>query len=75
MGQGDVKEAKELDKSRLIEDNSPCNYDHVETDLNTWHAYLPGYKWKEFLDNVEDNTYVGSEWNFIGGNKQTRSHA
>ena len=65
------KEAKELDKSRLIEDNSPCNYDHVETDLNTWHAYLPGYKWREFLDNVVDNTYVGSQWNYIGGNKQT----
>ncbi|MCD4710205.1 MAG: glycoside hydrolase family 2, partial [Bacteroidales bacterium] len=65
-------EAKELDQSRLIEDNSPCNYDHVETDLNTWHAYLPGYRWSEFLKNVVDNTYIGSEWNFIGGNKQTR---
>lgn len=65
-------EAKALDPSRLIEDNSPCNYDHVITDLNTWHAYLPGYKWKDFLDNVVKNTYVGSEWNFIGGNKQTK---
>jgi len=65
-------EAKKLDQSRLIEDNSPCNYDHVRTDLNTWHAYLPGYKWNEFLDNVVDNTFVGSQWNFIGGNKQAR---
>ncbi len=65
-------EAKQLDQSRLIEDNSPCNYDHVETDLNTWHAYLPGYRWSEFLQNVVDNTYAGSEWNFIGGNKQAR---
>jgi hypothetical protein len=65
-------EAKKLDQSRLIEDNSPCNYDHVQTDLNTWHAYLPGYKWNEFLDNVVDNTFVGSQWNFIGGNKQAR---
>jgi hypothetical protein len=65
-------EAKQLDQGRLIEDNSPCNYDHVETDLNTWHAYLPGYKWSDFLDNVVDNTHVGSEWNFIGGNKQAR---
>ena len=63
-------EAKTLDNSRLIEDNSACNYDHVQTDLNTWHAYLPGYKWREFLEKVVDNTYVGSEWNFIGGNKQ-----
>ncbi len=65
-------EAKKLDQSRLIEDNSACNYDHVVTDLNTWHAYLPGYEWKDFLDGVSENTYVGSEWNFIGGNKQTR---
>ncbi len=65
-------EAKQLDQSRLIEDNSPCNYDHVKTDLNTWHAYLPGYKWSEFLDKVVDSTYAGSPWNFIGGNKQSR---
>lgn len=65
-------QAKQLDHSRLIEDNSPCNYDHVITDLNTWHAYLPGYKWNDFLKNVVDNTHAGSEWNFIGGNKQTR---
>ena len=63
-------QAKKLDPSRLIEDNSACNYDHVVTDINTWHAYLPGYKWKEFLDNVVDRTYEGSEWNFKGGNKQ-----
>jgi len=65
-------EAKQLDQSRLIEDNSPCNYDHVETDLNTWHAYLPGYKWSEFLETVVDSTYAGSQWNFINGNKQGR---
>jgi len=65
-------EAKAMDASRLIEDNSPCNYDHVVTDLNTWHAYLPGYEWEKFLDNVEESTFVDSEWNFIGGNKQSR---
>ncbi len=64
-------EARKLDRSRLIEDNSPCNYDHVVTDLNSWHAYLPGYAWKKFLDNVEEKTYVGSTWNFTGGNRQT----
>ena len=53
-----------------MEDNSACNYDHVETDLNTWHAYLPGYKWSEFLKTVVDSTYPGSTWNFIGGNRQ-----
>ena len=65
-------EAKQLDPGRLVEDNSPCNYDHVQTDLNTWHAYLPGHRWKEFLQNVVDNTYEGSGWNFIGDNTQTR---
>jgi len=61
---------KQLDPSRLVEDNSPCNYDHVNTDINSWHAYLPGYGWKGFLDNVSEKTFEGSEWNFIGGNKQ-----
>ncbi|MFW5657736.1 MAG: glycoside hydrolase family 2 protein [Bacteroidota bacterium] len=64
-------ESKKLDPTRLIEDNSPNNHDHVVTDLNTWHAYLPGYAWEGFLDNVVEQTYPGSGWNFIGDNKQT----
>lgn len=62
--------AKELDPTRLVEDNSPCNYDHVETDLNTWHSYLPGWAWKDFLDNACAKTYPGSEWNFAEGYTQ-----
>ena len=62
--------AKTLDPSRLIEDNSPNRRDHVRTDINSWHAYLPGYGWQERLDQVTDDTYPGSEWNFIGGRKQ-----
>ncbi|MGC9326762.1 MAG: glycoside hydrolase family 2 protein, partial [Candidatus Hinthialibacter sp.] len=62
--------AKSLDPTRLVEDNSPCLYDHVETDLNTWHAYLPGYEWKNFLDNAVKNTYPGSSWNFVEGKEQ-----
>ena len=64
--------AKSLDPTRLVEDNSPCNYDHVTTDLNTWHAYLPGYKWKDFLANAVEKTYAGSEWNYANGYKQDR---
>lgn len=64
-------EAKVLDSTRLVEDNSPCNYDHVVTDINTWHAYLPGYAWKGFLDNVTNQTFAGSQWNFADGNLQT----
>jgi hypothetical protein len=58
--------AKKMDKSRLIEDNSACNYDHVVTDVNSWHVYIPGYEWKKHLDEVCTNTYPGSEWNFTG---------
>ncbi|MBE0535227.1 MAG: glycoside hydrolase family 2 [Phycisphaerae bacterium] len=62
--------AKQLDPTRLVEDNSPCNNDHVATDLNTWHAYLPGYKWAEHLSQIVRDTHAGSEWNFIGGREQ-----
>ncbi|MCB1125874.1 MAG: glycoside hydrolase family 2, partial [Verrucomicrobiae bacterium] len=64
--------AKQLDPTRLVEDNSPCNYDHVETDLNSWHAYLPGYEWASKLDEFCRETYPGSKWNFIGGREQGR---
>lgn len=61
---------KQLDPARLVEDNSPCNFDHVETDINSWHSYLPGYAWREHLDQVVRDTYPGSKWNFIGGRTQ-----
>ncbi|RPI28002.1 MAG: glycoside hydrolase family 2 [Acidobacteria bacterium] len=64
------KLTKSLDSSRLVEDNSPCNYDHVTTDINSWHQYLPGYRWREHLDEVTSKTFPGSEWNYIGGRKQ-----
>ena len=36
-----VDAIRTLDPTRLVEDNSPCNYDHVEnTDLNSWHFYI-----------------------------------
>ena len=37
------RRVKEMDDTRIVEDNSACNYDHVETDINTWHFYLNGY--------------------------------
>ena len=61
---------KELDPTRLVEDNSPCNFDHVATDVNTWHAYLPGYEWRKTLDDYCRDTHPGSKWNFIGGRAQ-----
>lgn len=65
-------ETKALDPTRLVEDNSPCNNDHVQTDLNTWHAYLPGYLWEEMIAKYDRETYEGSTFNYIGGNKQGR---
>ncbi len=64
------KLAKSLDASRLVEDNSPCNYDHVITDINSWHVYLPGYEWGNHLAQVTRDTKPGSKWNYIGGRTQ-----
>ena len=62
---------KSLDPSRLVEDQSACNRDHVETDINSWHAYRPGHVWEKEIKMYVDNTYPGSSFNFIGENKQT----
>ncbi|MCH7918484.1 MAG: glycoside hydrolase family 2 [Planctomycetes bacterium] len=67
-----VKLAKALDPTRLVEDNSPNREDHTVTDLNTWHAYLPGYQWMDHLKEVCDQTYPGSGWNFASGYQQNR---
>lgn len=61
---------KLMDPTRLVEDNSPCNWDHVITDINTWHKYAPARHWADFLDEIVENTYPGSDHNYIGGNKQ-----
>jgi len=63
--------AKANDITRLVEDNSPCNLDHVVTDINTWHSYLPARHWAPFLDYVVENTYAGSGYNYIDDNVQT----
>ncbi len=63
--------AKELDPTRLVDDNSPNKFDHIISDINSWHGYLPALKYAPYLDNAVANTFPGSEWNYIGGNKQT----
>lgn len=63
--------AKQLDPTRMVEDNSPNLHDHVVTDINSWHAYLPGRAWKKYLDQVEASTYPGSTWNFAEGYAQS----
>ena len=65
--------AKSLDPTRLVEDNSVCcGRGHTETDLNSWHAYLPGWAWDEELDKATKGTQPGSTWNFEAGYKQDR---
>ena len=60
--------AKGLDPTRLVEDNSPCcGEGHTVTDLNTWHSYLPGYRWMEELARVSEGTFPGSSWNMEPG--------
>ena len=64
-------QAKQADPTRLVEDNSACLFDHVATDINSWHMYIPGRVWSPVLDWVVKSTYPGSAWNFIGGRRQT----
>lgn len=63
---------KKYDPTRLVEDNSPCRRDHVETDVNTWHFYRNGYEIvKGECDRVSESFVVGSKENYIGDNIMT----
>lgn len=60
--------AKSLDPTRLVEDNSICcGRGHTVTDINSWHVYLPGYQWDQYLDSLSENTYKGSGFNYESG--------
>lgn len=62
---------KQLDPTRLVEDNSPCYYDHVDTDINSWHFYIDDIqKAREHIANVVANTFPGSQFNFAEGWRQ-----
>jgi hypothetical protein len=61
----DYRLARSLDSTRLVEDNSPCcGWKHTETDLNSWHEYLPGWRWENYVSRISDSTFPGSTWNF-----------
>jgi hypothetical protein len=63
--------AKSLDPTRLVEDNSICcGRGHTETDINSWHEYLPGWAWEEHLSKIDKNTFEGSTNHFEKGFKQ-----
>jgi|GEM_PF-4309 len=69
----DYRMAKSLDRTRLVEDNSVCcGSGHTETDLNTWHEYLPGWRWEAHVQRLSDSTFVGSTWNFRSRWRQAR---
>lgn len=63
-----VAQTKALDPSRLVEDNSPCNYDHVVTDLNSWHFYIADWSSaRRHVQAVVDQTQPGSTFNYVAG--------
>ncbi len=69
-----VKAIRELDGGeRLVEDNSPCNYDHIaENDLNSWHFYIDDHQAaKRHIEDVVNRTKPGSEFNYCPGVIQT----
>ncbi|MBX7255581.1 MAG: hypothetical protein K1Y02_04385 [Candidatus Hydrogenedentes bacterium] len=64
-------EAKKLDPTRLIEDNSACNYDHVISDINSWHFYTDNVQdAKDNIDQIVAKTFPGSDYNYAKGWKQ-----
>jgi hypothetical protein len=59
---------KKLDPTRLVEDNSPCRYDHVVTDINSWHFYINDYaRARDHIANVVKQTFPGSTFNYVDG--------
>lgn len=63
--------AKSLDPTRLAEDNSICcGAGHTETDLNSFHDYLPGWEWEPMLKNLTEQSHEGSVFHFESGYQQ-----
>ena len=62
---------KELDPTRLAEDNSPCRYDHTVTDINSWHFYIDRFELaRSHIAGVVEQISPGSEFNYADGWKQ-----
>ncbi|MDX2037964.1 MAG: glycoside hydrolase family 2 TIM barrel-domain containing protein [Isosphaeraceae bacterium] len=68
-----VSEIRALDPTRLVEDNSPCNYDHVAgTDINSWHFYIDDHAdARKHIADVVDRTKPGSNFNYCPGELQS----
>ncbi|MHB1556551.1 MAG: glycoside hydrolase family 2 protein [Isosphaeraceae bacterium] len=67
-----VQAIRTIDPTRLVEDNSPCNYDHiVNTDLNSWHFYIDDHdRARQHIQDVVDRTKPGSAFNYCPGLEQ-----
>ena len=63
---------KELNPNLLVEEMSPCNFDHVQpTDLNTYHFYPSSYAGTvSEIERHVNGAYVGSTVNFKFGEQQ-----
>lgn len=60
-----------LDPSRPVEDNSACRFDHVQTDVNSWHFYLHDPEQaRAHIAEVVQRSHPGSPWNFVPGRAQ-----
>jgi hypothetical protein len=63
--------AKSLDPTRLVEDNSACRYDHVKTDINSWHFYINDYEQaRNHIADFVRKAFPGSSHNYIGDHRQ-----
>ena len=65
-----VEEIRGLDgHERLVEDNSPCYYDHItNTDINSWHFYIDNHEEaRRHIENVVAKTKPGSGFNYCPG--------
>ncbi|MDB6018569.1 MAG: glycoside hydrolase family 2 sugar binding [Pedosphaera sp.] len=66
--------AKKLDPTRLIEDMSVVQWEHLDyfahgdTDINSWHFYIDDYaRAKEHIAKVVKLTFTGSHFNYVPG--------
>jgi hypothetical protein len=60
--------AKSLDPTRLVEDNSICcGAGHTQTDINSFHDYLPGWAWEDHLKKLTESSFEGSSFQFEKG--------
>lgn len=65
--------AKSIDPTRLAEDNSICcGAGHTQTDINSFHDYLPGWEWESHLKKLTESSFEGSTFQFENGFKQGR---